>query len=95
MSSEAIALAAFGLVCSLVAVIYWISRSRDDKQDEAMADHVREDVKVHERVVKVETEVGTLKEEVKALREMRHDILEHVSRTLGEWYINIVERLKK
>jgi len=93
---------AAGIVCALVGVIYWSGQSRDDKQDarferdeKAFNDHSREDASMHERIVRVETKVETLEGEMSKVRDMRHDILDKVTRALGEWYVNILERLKK
>lgn len=57
--------------------------------------HVKEDSKVHERVATLEERTNTQGGELKSLREMRHEIMEHVTTALAEWYVKIVEMIKK
>lgn len=57
--------------------------------------HVKEDAKVHERVATLEERTETQGGEIKAVREMRHEIMDHVSRALAEWYVKLVEMIKK
>lgn len=83
------------IICGLIGVIYWSGRSRDEKQDEALAEHVKDDIKAHERLTAMETEVSTLKVEVGKLRDMRHDILDQVSHSLASWYTSIVEMINR
>lgn len=93
---------AIGVVLGLIGLVWGLIKARQDKAEERqeradgrLANHITDDISVHERVVRVETEVHTLKEEVRALRDMRHEILDRVTRVLGEWYANIIERLKQ
>lgn len=93
---------AIGIAASLVGVIYWAGQNRDDKQDaraerneKALADHVREDVSAHERLRAVETKVDNLEREVTGLRERWHDLRGEISTTLGNWYVNIVKLIGK
>jgi predicted nucleic acid-binding Zn-ribbon protein len=90
------------VICGLVGVIYWSGQSRDDKQDtraerneKAFNEHVRDDMAAHERLRAVETEVATLKAEVKSLREKWHDLRSEVTHTLATWYTDIVGKIKK
>lgn len=101
MSIEWIILAAT-IVCTLIGVIYWAGQSRDDKQDvrfdraeKSLDEHAKEDASMHERIVRVETKVETLETEVGKLRDMRHDILEHTTRAISEWYTAIVDRINR
>lgn len=57
--------------------------------------HVKEDSKVHERVATLEERTNTQGGEIKSLREMRHEIMEHVTAALAEWYTRIVEMIGK
>jgi uncharacterized protein YhaN len=102
MSIEVLIGLAATIVCGLIGVIYWAGQSRDDKQDsrfdraeKALDDHSKEDSAMHERIVRVETKVETLEAEVGKLREMRHEILDRVTHSISEWYVNIMDRLKK
>ena len=90
-----ILLALVGVVWTLVRTRQDQAEQRQDRADNRLAEHVKEDIRVHERVVKIETEVTTLKEEVRAIRDMRHEIIERVTKTLAEWYTSIIDRMKK
>lgn len=86
------------VVSGLVAVIYWAGQQRDDKQDsraerneKALADHIREDVSAHERLRAVETKVDNLEREVSLIRERWHDLRSEISTTLGNWYTSLVK----
>jgi hypothetical protein len=94
--------AAVVIVCALIGVIYWAGQHRDDKQDArfdtdeaSFREHVRDDLKAHERLTVVETKVESLAAEVKALRDMRHQIIEHCTKALAEWYQKVVEMISK
>lgn len=102
MSIEVLIGIAVTIVCGLIAVIYFAGQSRDDKQDarferneRGASDHVREDASMHERVVRVETKVEALEEEVGKLRDVRHEILERTTRVLSEWYVSIMDQVRK
>lgn len=102
MSIEWVIGLAAGIVCALVGIIYWAGQGRDDKQDarferdeKAVSDHIKEDASMHERIVRVETKVETLEAEVGKIRDMRHEIIEHTTKAIAEWYTNIIERFKK
>lgn len=91
-----------GIAASLVGVIYWSGQSRDDKQDaraerneKALADHVKDDISAHERLKAVETKVEQLDREVTGLRERWHDMRSEISTTLGNWYVSIVKMIGK
>lgn len=93
---------AVAIVCALIGVIYLAGQSRDDKQDaradkdeQALREHARDDVRAHERLTAVETKVETLTTEVRSLREMRHDIIEQVSHSLASWYTDILKTIDK
>ena len=82
------------IALALIGLIARLASRGPDRTEKRLDDHIAEDVKVHERVVKIETEVSTLKEEVRSLREMRHEILENVTKTLASWYTSIIDRFK-
>lgn len=97
-----IAIAVFAVVSALVGLIYKLGQSRDDKQDrraerteKSIADHVRDDAQAHERLTRVETKVEALQTEVRSLRDMRHEIMQHTSAALASWYQKVVEMISK
>lgn len=57
--------------------------------------HVKEDSKVHERVATLEERTNTQGGELKSLREMRHEIIEHCTQALAEWYQKVIEMIAK
>lgn len=102
MDAFGVAGIAITIIGGLVGVIYLAGQHRDDKQDArfdtdeaTLKEHVRDDVKAHERLVVVETKVESLETEVKALRDMRHQIIEHCTKALAEWYQKVVEMIAK
>lgn len=102
MDAAWIAGIAASIICGLIGIIYLAGQNRDDKQDarferdeESLNDHIRDDTAMHERLVRVETKVDTLKEEVEKIRDMRHEILEHTTKAISEWYISIMEHVRK
>lgn len=93
---------AVSIVGGLIGVIYYASQNRDDKQDaradrneRALADHVREDVSAHERLRAVETKVDNLEREVQGIRERWHDMRTEISQTLSSWYLSVVKMIGK
>lgn len=90
------------IVCGLIGIIYWAGQNRDDKQDarierneHAFTEHVRECAVKHERIVRNETKVETLEGEVGKVRDMRHEIMDHTTKALSEWYANVIEVIGK
>lgn len=90
------------IAAGLVGVIYWAGQNRDDKQDarfdrdeKALADHVRDDIQAHERLRALETKVETHDREIAGIRERWHDMRSEISTTLGNWYVNIVKLIGK
>lgn len=90
------------VAAGLVGVIYWAGQSRDDKQDarherteEALANHVKDDISAHERLRAVETKVDNLEREVAGIRERWHDMRSEISQTLSSWYLSIVKMINK
>lgn len=67
--------------------------------EKRLEEHIAEDVKVHERVVRLETRGETDAKEITELRDrtrnMRHDILGEVTKIMLGWYTDAVERLMK
>jgi len=93
---------AVSIVSGLIGIIYLAGQSRDNKQDEraernekALADHSKEDTRIHERVVRLETTVEAHDKELGKLRDMRHDILDSVTKTLAGWYSEIMEAMRR
>lgn len=90
------------IVGGLIGVIYLAGQTRDDKQDaraerneKALADHVRDDISAHERLRAVETKVESHDREIANIRERWHDMRTEISTTLGNWYVNIVKMIGK
>lgn len=86
------------VVCALVGVIYWAGQNRDDKQDvraerneTSLRDHIKDDVRAHERLTAVETKVANIEGEVKGLREKWHDLRGE----LTSWYSDLFGKGKK
>lgn len=97
MESWLIALAV-SIVCGLIGIIYLAGQSRDDKQDAraernetALADHVRDDIEAHERIRALETKVDSHDREIANLRERWHDLRNEISQTLSSWYLSIIK----
>jgi uncharacterized membrane protein len=93
---------AVSMVSALIAIIYRAGQSRDDKQDvraekneRALAEHVRDDISAHERLRAVETKVEQLDREVTGLRERWHDLRGEISQTLSNWYMSVVKMINK
>lgn len=102
MESWQVFVISLGVIGSLIGVIYWAGQNRDDKQDarfdqnEAnLKEHIREDIRAHERLTAVETKVEHLQTEVRSLRNMRHEIIEQCSRSLADWYAKVIEMISK
>ena len=90
------------VVSGLIGIIYWAGQNRDDKQDaraerneEAQADHIKDDVNAHERLKAVEIKVEQLDREVTGLRERWHDMRGEISQTLSNWYLSVVKMINK
>lgn len=55
--------------------------------------HVKEDGKHHERIATLEERTGRHGEEIRNLREMRHEIMEQCSRSISDFYLDAVKRI--
>jgi len=55
--------------------------------------HVKEDTSVRERVATLEERTNTQGEEVRKLRDMRHEILEQCSRSISDFYLDALKRV--
>lgn len=93
---------AIGIVLALIGLVWGLIKTRQDKAEERqeradgrLASHVVDDTAIHERVVRLETDMFTLKDEVKSLREMRHEIMTHTTQSLASWYASVVETISK
>jgi len=90
------------VIIGLIGVIYTAGQRRDDKQDvrmekneQAFDDKVKADAALHERVVRTETKVEINVDEIAKLRDMRHSILDDVTKTLAGWYSEIMDQIRK
>lgn len=85
-----VALALLGVLWKLVSLSI-------ERVERRLDTHIAEDVKVHERVVRLETRGETDAKEITELRErtrgMKHDIMNEVTKTMLGWYNDIIERL--
>ena len=85
---------AFGALLGIIWKLVTLAIARIEKR---LEDHIAEDIKVHERVVRLETRGETDEKEITELRErtrnMRHDILGEVTKMMLGWYNDAVERL--
>lgn len=52
------------IIIGLIGVIYHLGHRRDEKQEEKLDAHIKEDVKVHERVTKLEVQVESMRREI-------------------------------
>lgn len=57
--------------------------------------HVKEDAKAHERLATLEERSTQHGLEIRTLRDMRHEIMEHVTQALASWYQKVVEMIRK
>lgn len=84
---------------TLVGVIWKLVSLAIARIEKRLDEHIAEDIKVHERVVRLETRGEVDNREITELRErtrnMRHDILGEVTKMLLGWYSDAVERLMK
>jgi hypothetical protein len=87
---------------ALIGVIYLAGQQRDDKQDaraerneKALADHIKDDINAHERIKALEIKVDNHDREIASIRERWHDLRSEISTTLGNWYVNIVKMIGK
>jgi predicted nucleic acid-binding Zn-ribbon protein len=106
MSIEVIVGISATVFIALVGIIIASIKGRQDSADrhiekaeeessKALREHVRDDSIVHERVATLEADMATVKTEVSKLRDMRHEIMSHVSEALASWYQRVVEMIRK
>lgn len=57
--------------------------------------HVKEDTSVRERVATLEERSSTHGDEIKSIRNMRHEIIEHCTEALAQWYQRVIEMIAK
>jgi hypothetical protein len=55
--------------------------------------HVKEDGKHHERIATLEERTGQQQQEIRGLRDMRHEIMEQCTRSISEFYTDSVKRI--
>lgn len=88
-----------GGVLGLVALVYKLVTLAIERVEKRLEEHIAEDIKVHERVVRLETRGEIDEREITELRErtrnMRHDILGEVTKIMLGWYTDAIERLMK
>lgn len=87
------------IVGALIGVIWKLVALAIERVEKRLDTHIAEDVKVHERVVRLEThgevDAGEIKELRERTRNMRHDILGEVTKMMLGWYNDAVERVMK
>lgn len=60
----------------------------------AMVRRGLENIERHgERIAVLENDVKHLNSEVAKVREVRHDIMDNVSKSLATWYISVIEKI--
>lgn len=57
--------------------------------------HVKDDAKVHERVATLEERTNTQGNEIRSLRDMRHEIIEQCSHSIADFYNDSLKRLSE
>lgn len=55
--------------------------------------HVKEDVKQYERLATLEERSQSHGQEIRGLRDMRHEIIEQCTRSISEFYTDSVKRI--
>lgn len=83
------------ITIALIGAVWLLFRAKVERTEARLDDHVKDDIKAHERLTAVETEVANIKQEVRALRDMRHEIIEHCTQALASWYQRVVEMIAK
>lgn len=84
----------------LIGIIYWAGQRRDDKQDaraekneEALADHTKDDIQAHERLRALEADMVTLKDRVRDIGRSVHEAREAFRIAIAEVYKFITEKV--
>lgn len=81
------ALVILGIIGTLVT---WLWRGNDKRLDKH-SDHIEDHA---DRITKLEEKVEQHQIEIATLRERWHDMTNHVSRALAEWYTQIVKMIR-
>lgn len=55
--------------------------------------HVKEDTSVRERVATLEERTSTQGNEIRSLRDMRHEIIEQCTRSISDFYTDAIKRV--
>ena len=55
--------------------------------------HVKEDSKHHERIATLEERTHSQSQEIRSLRDMRHEIIEQCTRSISDFYADSIKRL--
>jgi hypothetical protein len=55
--------------------------------------HVKEDSKHHERIATLEERTNSHGQEIRSLRDMRHEIIEQCTRSISDFYTDSVKRI--
>jgi hypothetical protein len=55
--------------------------------------HVKEDSKQHERIATLEERTHSQGQEIRGLRDMRHEIIEQCTRSIADFYTDSLKRL--
>lgn len=72
-----------GVIVSVGIAIHKAGQARSERNIKRLDDHIAEDVKAHERIVRLETKVERLEGEVDSLRKRFHDVVDAAKR--GSW----------
>ena len=87
------------VVVPIALAIHQAGRSRSERNEKRIDDHVSEDIKAHERLARVETRVDRLERETENLRtrwhDLRDDTLRKAFELFTEWKDEIVRTFKR
>jgi len=86
---------ALGAVLALIGILYNTVVGRADKTERHLEKQEEDRTKLRERLTAVEAEVEQIKLEVRTLRDRWHDLVEHVTKSLADWYNRIMDEIRK
>lgn len=92
---------ALAIISGLIGIIYYAGQLRDDKQDERfdrnekeVDEHVKEDVRAHERIRAVEIKIENVEDENRRLAKNIHDLRSSLPGIIKEYAEMWVTKLR-